>query len=187
MNSKTNILYKQINWKICLLAILVFVAFMLFVLPGVAENSKQITGTSESPDTSFFYTADDLYRMAEMYGEEGRTYYIKARFTFDIIWPVVYLFFLVAVLSMLFRNFDPSSNWRCCIVLPFLGVAFDFLENIGASVVMYRFPKRTPVIAEITLVFTMIKWIFIYASFAAIILGSGILILSKWHQMHSRT
>ncbi|TCK89137.1 alpha/beta hydrolase family protein [Natranaerovirga hydrolytica] len=186
MNNKINIYYKYINWKIALLAFLIFVAFMIFVLPSVSENTKQMTGILESPDTLFYYTAEELYTMAEMYEEDGRAYYIKTRLTFDIIWPAVYLFFLVSAIAIVYRHFNSSSNWRYTIVLPFIGVIFDCLENIGASIVMYRFPQRTPVLAELTPVFTMLKWIFIYASFAAIILGGSILILSQLIQLSSR-
>jgi len=58
----------------------------------MAGGLAELTGTDVSPDTSVFYSAGELYGMAESYGEEGRAYYIYSRFTFDLIWPAAYLF-----------------------------------------------------------------------------------------------
>ncbi len=76
------------NW-VTLIAFVVFVGFMLIVLPQQAAKSESQTGVSASPDTSLIYSADDLYQMAETYGEQGRKAYVQARFTFDLIWPLV--------------------------------------------------------------------------------------------------
>jgi len=91
-------LYRYVNWKWVVVAAIVFGCFIAFVLPWQAEKSKEETGGGESPDSSFLYSADDLYRMAEHYGESGRSAYIQARFTFDMIWP--------AGLSVPARRFD---------------------------------------------------------------------------------
>jgi hypothetical protein len=156
-------LHQKISPSILLISIIAFGMFMLIVLPGVSETTKEITGTSSSPDTSFFYTSQDLSDIAESYGEAGRAYYIRSRFTFDIIWPIVYLFFLVSILTFLFKN---TLN-----LIPFLGALFDLLENLGASFVMYRYPLDAGLITSLTPIFTLMKWIFIYISFGLIIIG----------------
>lgn len=112
--------------------------------------------------------------MAEGYGAEGRSYYIKSRYTFDLAWPVVYLFFLVSSITAVFRYFLPDSSWRLVNVLPFVGVIFDFLENTTASIVMYRYPLPSPVIAELAPIFTFLKWSFIGASIIALFVGLSI-------------
>jgi len=47
----------------------------------------------------------------------------------------------------------------------------------AASLIMYRYPERTPVLAELTPIFTLLKWCLIYASFAALVPGVLISIL----------
>ncbi|MEY8748679.1 hypothetical protein AB9M62_57510 [Bacillales bacterium AN1005] len=171
MNTLSSWLYDRVNWKWFVSAIVLFACFIAFILPWQAAESKEATGGGESPDSSFWYTADDLYQMAESYGEAGRSAYIYARFTFDLIWPLAYLFLLVVLISALYRVLPAASHWRKLNLIPLGGWACDMLENIGASITMYRYPLRTPVIAELTPIFTMVKWCLIYASFAALVPG----------------
>ena len=52
-------------------------------------------------------------RFAEAFGPAGRQAYIEARLTFDVIWPLVYAFFLITTISWLAdRAFRPGSPWR---------------------------------------------------------------------------
>ena len=88
---------------------------------------------------------------------------IQARFTFDLIWPLAYLSLLVVLLSILYRVLPVKSRWRWVNLIPILGWVMDMLENIGASLIMYRYPERTSVLAELTPLFTLLKWCLIYA------------------------
>ncbi|WP_366291655.1 hypothetical protein [Paenibacillus sp. AN1007] len=133
-------IYRKVNWIWVVAAAALFACFIAFILPWQAEKSKEAAGSGESPDSSFAYSADDLYRMAENYGEDGRSAYIQARFTFDMIWPLVYLFLLVVLISVLYRVLPAASRWRWLNLLPFLGWGLDILENLGASLVMSRYP-----------------------------------------------
>jgi len=175
--------YRVINLTVLLAATLIFILFMVLVLPSMAGQLEELTGVSVSPDTSFYYSAGDLYEMAELYGEEGRSYYIYSRFTFDIVWPAVYLAFLVTSLTCIFRNFPRGSSYRLVNLLPFFGAFFDLLENSAASLVMYRFPLPTPVIVNLAPLFTVLKWCFIFLSFIA--LGAGLLILISRRYINS--
>ena len=176
-------LYKRINWKWVVAAIIIFACCIAFILPWQSEKLKEVTGGGESPDSSFLYSADELYQMAEHYGEAGRSAYIQGRFTFDMIWPLAYLFLLVVLISVLYRVLPATSRWRWINLLPFLGWGMDMLENVGASLVMFRYPEQTPVIAELTPVFTLLKWCMIYASFAALVPG---LLVVAFHYFRKR-
>ncbi|MCZ1265448.1 MULTISPECIES: hypothetical protein [Paenibacillus] len=171
-------LYHWVNWKWVVASVVIFACFIAFILPWQAAKSEEVTGSGESPDTSFLYSANDLYQMAEQYGEEGRSAYIQARFTFDLVWPIVYLFLLLVLLSILYRVIPPENRWRRLNLLPVGGWALDMLENAGASLTMYRYPVHTPVVAELTPIFTLLKWCLISASFAALVPG---IILSIFH------
>lgn len=82
------------NGWVALSTLVIFLLFTALVLPDQASRTQAYTETAGSPDMSFYYTADDLYQMAEAYGENGREAYVSARFTFDLIWPMVYMIFL---------------------------------------------------------------------------------------------
>lgn len=164
--------------RLTLACLVLFLIFSALILPDQAARAEVYSGEVGSPDTSLFYTASDLYNFAEAYGATGRAAYIRARFTFDLIWPLVYLAFLVTAISWLLKHTDLSwERWGRLNLLPVAATVFDYLENISASIVMGRYPQTTPVIAHLAGVFTLFKWIFIVASFSLLlILGSMALV-----------
>jgi hypothetical protein len=113
---------------------------------------------------------DDLYRMADAYGEMGRAAYVRVRFTFDLVWPLVYLFFLGTSLSWSLARALPEGNrWRMSNLFAVFGWLFDMLENIAASIVMLNYPNHTPVLDALSPVFTFLKWVFIGGSFVILV------------------
>lgn len=158
-----------------LLGGLVFVLFLFFVLPSEAARSTEYFGGVEAPDTQFFYTGDDLVQIASAFGAEGRAYYIRSRFTFDIVWPLAYGFFLWSGLSWL-KGLYKNRLLRYLPLIPIAAVVLDFLENSGASLVMYVYPERMPFITGLIPFFTALKWLTIGVSFA-LLAGLALMIL----------
>jgi hypothetical protein len=170
---------------VALAGLLIFLLFTALVLPGQSQKAANISGEAGSPDTSFFYSPADLTRMAEAYGEQGRQAYVRARFTFDLIFPIVYTFFLVTSLSWVFvKGFPASSRWQLANLVPLLGMLCDYLENITASFVMLRYPSPAVIAAALAPVFTLLKWSFIGLSFGLLVIGilAG---LWKWGKRRS--
>lgn len=156
--------------RLTLACLVLFLIFTALVLPDQAAKAEVYSGDVGSPDTSLFYTASDLYNFAEAYGATGRTAYIRARFTFDLIWPLVYLAFFATAISWLVKRANVELNpWARLNLLPVAGAGFDFLENISAAIVMGRYPRTTAVIDHLAGLFTLLKWIFIAASFTALV------------------
>ena len=171
---------------VALSALLIFLLFSALVLPQQAAKAAQETGVSDSPDTSFFYSASELYRMAESYGDQGRQAFIRARFTFDLVWPLVYTLFLTTAISWVFgRAFAPDSRWQRANLAPLLGVLFDYLENLATSLVMLRYPEQTAVADVLAPVFTALKWSLIGASFA-LLLGGIMVAAWRWGKQRIR-
>jgi hypothetical protein len=167
---------------VTLIALAVFVLFTALVLPGQSAQAEAFSGGAGSPDTSFFYAPADLYRMAEMYGAAGRAAYIRARFTFDLIWPLIYLAGLTTAVSWLnSRAFAPASRWQLTNLIPLVGCLFDYLENVSAALVIGRYPARTPVVDILAPAFTALKWSFLAVSFI-LLLAAGVLILWRWRK-----
>jgi hypothetical protein len=149
----------------CLVLVLVFSAL---VLPDQMAKAEVYSSDVGSPDMSLYYTAADLYRMAEAYGPTGRAAYIRARFTFDLVFPLVYTAFLVTAISWLVKRANLAwGRWGRLNLLPVAGMLFDFLENISAATVMSTYPQTTAVLDHLAGVFTLIKWVFIAGSFIA--------------------
>ena len=148
--------------------------FTALVLPTQSAQAEKVSQGADTPDLSFYYSVDELYTMAETYGDQGRQAYIRARFTFDLLWPVVYTVFLATSLSWLFvRGFSNRSRWQFANLVPVLGMMFDYFENISTSLVMFRYPARTPVVDFLAPLFTAIKWVFVSGSFVLVVIGIG--------------
>ena len=183
----SNWLQRVTNGWVALSALVIFLLFLVMVLPGQAAKAGTQTGKSGSPDMSFYYSADDLYHFAEVYGEQGREAYVRTRFTFDVIWPLVYTLFLTTTISWVnTRAFAPDSWWQRANLIPVLGLVFDYLENLTTSLVMLRYPDRTAVIDSLAPVFTLLKWVFIFGSF--VLLFAGVVAgVWQWYKGKSKT
>lgn len=179
-------MHRVSNGWVALSTLIIFLLFTALVLPGQASRAEKDTGDAGSPDMSFYYSADDLYQMAEAYGEDGRRAYVRARFTFDVIWPLVYTMFLSTAISWIYqRTFPIGSLWLRTNLAPLLGALFDYLENVSTSLVMIRYPNPTAVVDVLAPIFTMVKWIFVSSSFVLLMVGLVIGII-QWVRRRSR-
>jgi len=180
MKTISNWTHKISSGWVTLAGLVIFLVFMSAVLPQQSTKAEETSGGAGSPDTSFIYSVDDLYKMADAYGEEGRKAYIQARIRFDILFPLVYTVFLCTSLSWITqRTFPQHSRWQYANLAPVLGMAFDLLENTATSLVMGRYPAQTPVIDWLAPVFTLVKWIFVSGSFVLLFTGIIIAILGR--------
>jgi hypothetical protein len=180
----SDLIHRVSNGWVALSTLILFLLFTALVLPGQAAKAEMDSGGAGSPDTSFYYTANDLYRMAEAYGEDGRRAYVRARFTFDLIWPLVYTAFLCTGISRVNqRAFGPDSLWQRANLAPVLGVLFDYMENISTSLVMIRYPGQTPVVDGLATIFTMVKWVSVNGSFVLLLVGA-VVGLWRWVRKH---
>ncbi|MBN1149545.1 MAG: hypothetical protein JXA78_19950, partial [Anaerolineales bacterium] len=85
----------------------------------------------------------------------------------------VYTFFLVTATSWLYaRGFEQRNRWRLANLAPLAALLFDYLENLSTSLVMLRYPARTPVIDVLAPVFTLVKWLFVGCSFVLLLAGA---------------
>lgn len=152
-----------------LVSTLIFVFFIVIVLPQ-QSNLALTFGLKESVDTSWFYNAKELYRIAESYGTIGRQFYIYQRWTFDLIWPLVYFSFIFSLSALLYKSIGLSKINRWILSFIWIGITFDFLENSMVTLVMYRYPSITWIVADFAGIATSLKWIFIGLSFLVLLL-----------------
>jgi hypothetical protein len=143
---------------------------MIWVLPDQAAKADALAPGAGSPDTSFFYQPEEIIEMAEAYGEEGRQAYIRARWTFDLIFPFVYGGFLVTVISwFVVSAFALDHRLVGLNLVPVLGVIFDLLENSAASIIMAVYPARLGWLAVLSAALSGTKWVFVNGSFVVLL------------------
>ncbi len=180
MRILSNWLNRVSDGRVALAALLIFALFIAFVLPAQPEITSPDGTSAGSPDLSFWYSPDSLYEIAEAYGPTGRAQYIRARATFDVAWPLVYVAFLATSLSWVFRAMQRDRGvWRRANLIPVAAGLLDLLENVSTSIVMLRFPAHTSGLDLLAPVFTMAKWVTLSAGFLTLFAGLTLVILFR--------
>ncbi len=153
----------------------IFAIFLILVLPAQPKIGVTEDFDPGYPDLAFWYSPEHLYGIAEAYGPEGRMAYVRMRYRFDIIWPLVYVGFLTTSLSWVFGKLSAGSKISRINLLPICAGLFDYLENLFASVVMLRYPSLSPGIDILAPVMTMLKWSLLSMSFLGLLGGLAVL------------
>lgn len=156
-------IYRKSTRNVAVVSVAIFILFMAIVLPRVSTYTATVTNNAPSPDMSLYYSANELFDIAEEYGEEARTTYVILRFTFDIVWPFVYTLFLITAISFFMRKV--ADKRILFLSLPLFAIALDYLENIVLSIVMISYPNRAVFFATIASPITILKWLFLGVSF----------------------
>mgnify|MGYP001593072812 CR=1 FL=1 len=150
-------IYNKANWKLLLISIVLFGLFMVGVLPYISSLTEQY---GSGPDTMFDFGLGSYYEARIRYGIDGRRLYIILRWTFDVVWPMVYTFFYFMAIGYIAKKIDDKVGYKWMII-PVIAVALDFLENTIATIFMASFPKDVDVVVYSLMVSSMLKWLFI--------------------------
>lgn len=163
-----------------LASFLVFLFFIIVVLPDQSEKAAVYTPRGTEFDTGFFYSPKVVYTNIEIYGAEGRRAYIRDRWTFDLAWPFVYgLFCLTAAGFSLTRLRPRNSFWYWLPIFTFCAVGFDFLENTSLTIMMTAFPKEMAVLPVIAASVSGLKWVSVSISMGLAVVLPVILLAKK--------
>ena len=162
-----------------------FVFFMVVVLPAVSYQANQM-GLNPSIDTNFSFDPQNIYRILEGYGENGRQFYLFQRWTFDFVWPMVYGFPIFFTLKLWLGHFK-NPFIQLFIFLPLFAMSFDYLENITFSIMILLYPTESIVFAYLGVGISLFKWITLsIALMSVIFVGLVVLILTILRWFKSR-
>ncbi len=172
----TAIMDKTSKGSLVILSIAIFALFLIVILPAQKKKVESYAGEAGSIDMSFFLSPEKVYSIAEAYGEDGRRQYIRARVTFDVVWPLAYTFFMVSLITFcLKRVVGEDSKWMGLNLVAIAPIIFDFIENGMAVTIMSAYPDRMDTAARIMAAATAVKWITM--SLAFLILTVALLVL----------
>ena len=153
------------------------VVFMIITLPEI----QAVSGNIEGLDTQFFYTPEEALSNVASYTVEGRQVLRNFHLTADIINPILYTSFLILLISWLFqRGFAPQHWMQKLNIFPLGAAIFDLLENICIAILLSAYPSQPRIIAWISTLSTMSKFIFIYGSFGLVLIGLIKVITNKF-------
>jgi hypothetical protein len=159
---------------------LVFILFLLdmffniLVMPMTQALMKGGAGGPGPLDLRFFTPPAAMFEMIDAYGEYNRIFYRNFELTGDILYPIVYTLFFSLLITWLFqRGFASTSNLQKWNVLPFGMWLFDLLENLGIVMLLAVYPSTPVIVAVLTTLITMVKWVFAGGSIFLILMGLG--------------
>lgn len=168
---------EKTNIYIVIGSFLLFAVFIGFVAPYVQQVSMEYTNITESPDTSInFFNLSKLAEMRANYGIIGRSNYIYVRWSFDFIYPLVYTFFFVSAIAYLTKK---ANHGMILLWVPLIAMAFDYSENILATIYFAGFPRDLNIIGYFLMSASLVKWIFVLFDFLALSYLGYYLILHK--------
>jgi hypothetical protein len=148
------------------------VLFNALILPAAQKRIEAASGGLGPIDLVFFYAPQKALEMVAAYGEAGRAFYRLVELTADILYPLTYAFAFGLLITWLFkRAFAGTSFLQRLNVLPFVAMAFDFLENAGIVTLLSLYPAQPAAVALITSLFSAVKWALAFASIALILVG----------------
>ncbi len=137
-----------------IVSIIVLILAIIILLPLMANAFKAVIDQDITPDKSFGYSLDDLAKIKQLYGRAGANTYFITRLTYDLIWPIVYLFFLINTFAFLLNGLTGKAV-KVIKLLPFIAVGFDLMENVLCSVYFFYGQK---LIGQLAVLSSQIKW-----------------------------
>lgn len=169
MTEKLKRYYNHVSGKNALVFFVIFLLFTALVLPAIASLTTRVIGVAESPDTGFMFDVEVLYQLLDSYGASGRRFYITMRWTFDVVWPIVYTLFLLSSIGYLSKQTACKFQYKL-LYLPLFSILFDLLENTFITILMVLYPSTVDFIGYLFILASLIKWIFISISFLVLFL-----------------
>ncbi len=93
---------------------------------------------------------DTMYREVATYSDESRSVYVRFAIA-DFIYPFAAASFFALLWSRMFRNsrsgFATKLKSSGIMLVPFLFMLIDWLENIGFLIVIFGYPDQYPGVA----------------------------------------
>ncbi len=137
-----------------------------FSTPTIEEHS----GGLRILDMRFFYGSEDVNRLFEALGTDGRRAYLTLHLIPDVLFPISYsLAFSFASAWFLVRLLPVDHPLQWLSLTPLLAGAVDILENLCLVVVNLSYPSRIDWLSEVASILTKIK--FGFMPIGAVLLG----------------
>lgn len=130
-------------------------------------------------ENSLFYAPADLIEMAQGYGAEGRSLYIKTSSTLDLIFPLIYSNFLTAFSIYLLKKAEMDRALAPHLLRLGIGCCVsDWLENLCMILLLTSYPETKYIYAFLGRIMTSVKYLLLL-SFILIVIAMAYKALEK--------
>lgn len=140
---------------------LTFAAFEIIILPQLLQQILFLSDGTMILDLLAWYTPDEAFQKLNVYGAAGRSLYLIAEWTADLLFPLSYGLFFSALVYRI-------GGGRWCLIPIYSGIT-DWAENILISFMLLQYPSFNPLLARIAGFLTATKWFLIFTSFLIIL------------------
>lgn len=156
------------------------VLLMLFIFP-LFEYIVQMPENIISLDSSNLYSSKEIHKILTEWGSNGRIKQIWLHLTWDLIFPILYFFFLGFLISYITsRTFKASSKMQKAFLLSFVALV-DILENISLIILILIYPKDVSFLGCLKTGFTFVKYyVFGPALLICILVSTVFLLVNKF-------
>jgi hypothetical protein len=180
INNISRTLIRYANGRNILIFLALFIVMNAAILPWAGGRIDSYSGGVGPIDLQTSYTPAQVYAMVAAYGEQGRSFYILFELIGDSLYPLIYGGFFALLLTFLWQRALPANQAVQKInVLPVILILVDFVENAGIITLLATYPSQLTAVAQITSLFTSLKWILFGTSIVAILAGFAFLALAK--------
>jgi hypothetical protein len=170
MEKIINIVNRISSIPLLIISVILFMSFILYVLPNFKAESSRYMADAGTLDLKFFSTPDTIYQIAEAYQEEGREKYILSKFTIDLAWPFVFTLLYLVFINLSF-GYVHGPKWANLSVFALVTLVCDYIENFIAAVVMAVYPAKLGLFVWFLTFTTCLKWISMYFNSALFCYG----------------
>ena len=155
-----NFLNRISNWKTLVGLILLYILFPAVLFKNAEEKINALAGKEIGPiDLKFRFNPNRTLQMVEDYGEAGRLYYKHAELIIDTAYPIVYALLFAVIITLIYR-WLLHGPVHYLNLLPFVAMAFDFLENFAIISLLAHYPEQSILMATFCEIFKLLKWLF---------------------------
>ncbi len=168
MKTLSTFLNRIASWKSLLIFLAIYLLFNGYILKNTESKIIELAGKSvRIIDLTFGFNPQKTLMMVSEYGDAARSFYARTEMTTDIAYPIVYAFLYGIILSLLYRK----TSYAWVNVLPFIGLFFDYLENINIVILLITYPQQSLAIAILCEIFELMKWLTLGSFILVIIFG----------------
>jgi hypothetical protein len=166
------------NWKGILLFFILEAALNVLLLHAMRSQTGLAAQTPVF-DLKLWYTPQEITRALMLYTPAQRWMAALEHLTLDTVYPLVYGTLFSLLLIILYRHRLPEPQRHRLLILPWLGVLADYLENITLAALFLTYPARLPVLASLAPVCTAAKWGLLLGSLAMVLWGLLMIVIAK--------
>ena len=155
--------------KILLFAFLIFICTFiithLFPIPYGSKMVQNALGGLEIFDKKPSFSSTEVYTRLLSYPIEGLNMYKRFTYTVDIIFPLSFFYFLITLARFVIQRISLAKHLaKAIIVIPFIWLALDLIENATVFALLTAFPVRNNFLGSILGFLTTTKFVFLFSS-----------------------